>query len=88
MEELAEAASSDDTEGPLDSPGYRELGLYLSGTLSLEEAVARTKTQTHRLARRQYAWFKLSDPRIRWLCADDPEVEERAAEEVASFLSS
>ena len=52
-------------QGPLNSPGYRELGMYLQGALSLEEAVARTKTQTHRLARRQYAWFKLSDPRIR-----------------------
>ena len=72
-------------EGPLDSPGYRELGLHLAGELSLEEAVARTKTQTHRLARRQYAWFKLTDPRIRWLWADDPEVEERAASEVRAF---
>ena len=75
-------------EGPLNSPGYRELGQYLTGDLSLEEAVARTKTQTHRLARRQYAWFKLSDPRILWLNAEDPGLAERAAEAVSSFLNS
>ncbi len=75
-------------EGPLDSPGYRELGQYLDGALTLEAAVERTKTQTHRLARRQYAWFKLTDPRIRWLDADDPALVERAVEAVSKFLSS
>ena len=75
-------------QGPLNSPGYRELGMYLQGALSLEEAVARTKTQTHRLARRQYAWFKLSDPRIRWLEAEGPAMEERAAEAVSAFLAA
>ena len=74
-------------EGPLDSPGYRELGQYLAGELSLEDAVARTKTQTHRLARRQHAWFKPSDARIHWLDASDPALPERATEAVSSFLS-
>ena len=74
--------------GPLDSPGYRELGQYLTGSLPLEEAVARTKTQTHRLARRQYAWFKPSDPRIHWLDAAGPGLVERASEAVSSFLNS
>ena len=74
-------------QGPLDSPGYRELGDYLAGELSLDEAVQRTKTQTHRLARRQYAWFKQTDPRIRWLDAEEPALLERAAEAVSEFLS-
>lgn len=74
--------------GPLDSPGYRELGQYLDGELSLDEAVSRTKTQTHRLARRQYAWFKPSDARITWLEADDPGMPERAVEAVSSYLDS
>ncbi|PKB71073.1 MAG: tRNA (adenosine(37)-N6)-dimethylallyltransferase MiaA [SAR202 cluster bacterium Io17-Chloro-G6] len=74
-------------QGGLDSPGYRELGLYLEGELSLDEAVARTKTQTHRLARRQYTWFKLSDPRIKWLDAADPGVVEQAAELVSEYLA-
>ena len=72
--------------GPLNSPGYRELGQYLEGELSLDEAVARSQTQTHRLARRQYTWFKPEDPRIRWLDADAPGLTERAADVVSAFL--
>ena len=75
-------------KGPLASPGYRELGLHLAGELSLEEAVSRTKTQTHRLARRQYTWFKPSDPRIQWLDASEPGLLDKAAALVVSFLES
>ena len=86
VEELAKAGFPMNV-GPLNSPGYRELGLYLAGELSLAEAVERTKTQTHRLARRQYAWFKASDARIRWLDAGDAALRERASEVVAEYLS-
>ena len=54
-------------QGNLACPGYRELGQYLDGETTLDEAVRKTKFQTHRLARRQYTWFKLDDPRINWL---------------------
>ena len=57
-------------QGPLSGVGYRELGQYFAGELTLDDAVARAKTQTHRLVRRQYTWFKPSDQRIRWLNAD------------------
>ena len=86
VEELLSAGYPRDT-GPLASPGYRELGQHLAGELSLEEAVRRTKTQTHRLARRQYAWFKLGDPRIHWLEAGDSGLNQRAAEVVTAYLS-
>ena len=75
-------------QGPLASPGYLELGQYLEGELSLEEAVQRTKYQTHRLARRQYTWFKPNDPRIRWLDGEDPNVDEQAAQMVEQYLRS
>ena len=75
-------------EGPLASPGYRELGKFLAGDLSLQQAVSRTKTQTHRLARRQYTWFKPSDPRIQWLDASEPGLPDKAAAMVVSFLES
>jgi tRNA dimethylallyltransferase len=58
--------------------GYKEASQYLDGAISLEEAVARTKTATHRLARNQSAWFKPADQRIRWV-----EVGPRAAVECA-----
>ena len=86
VEELRAAGFPMNT-GPLNSPGYRELGQHLDGELSLEEAVARTKTKTHRLARRQYAWFKPGDPRIQWLDADEPGMVESAATAVSDFLN-
>ena len=55
--------------GPLSGVGYTELGRYLAGEMTLDEAVDRSKTRTHRLVRRQYTWFKPGDPRINWLDA-------------------
>lgn len=46
--------------------GYRQLGQYLRGELSLEAAIQRIKYETHRYARQQYTWFSLEDPSIRW----------------------
>ena len=75
-------------QGPLSSPGYRELGQYLAGEISLDEAVQRTKFRTHRLARRQYTWFKTSDQRIIWLDGKASGLEPRSAGLVDDFLSS
>ena len=46
--------------------GYREIGLHLSGEMSLQEASTKIKQRTRRFARQQYAWFKPDDKRIRW----------------------
>ena len=54
----------------MSSIGYRELGQYLSGKMTLEEAVYKIKTGTHRFIRHQYAWFRLEDERIKWVEAD------------------
>jgi tRNA dimethylallyltransferase len=51
--------------------GYRELAGYIQGETSLDAAVQRTKFRSHRYARQQHAWFKRSDPRIRWFDAGD-----------------
>jgi tRNA dimethylallyltransferase len=72
--------------GPLATPGYREIGQHLAGEITLAEAVQRTKFQTHRLARRQYTWFKADDPCIHWLDAADPSLEEQATDLVRGFL--
>lgn len=50
--------------------GYAEAVASLRGTLSEDEAVARTIRRTKALARRQLAWFR-RDPRVRWFTADD-----------------
>jgi tRNA dimethylallyltransferase len=46
--------------------GYREIALYLQGGTTLEEAIYKIKTGTHRFIRHQYAWFRLKDERIKW----------------------
>jgi tRNA dimethylallyltransferase len=56
--------------------GYKEACAHLAGEMTLEEAAARIKTETHRLARHQNAWFKADDVRIRWVDAGEGALEE------------
>ncbi len=58
--------------------GYRQIGMYLRGEVSLPRAVEILKFETHRFARQQYTWFRLSDPRIHWL-ETGPATFDRAA---------
>jgi tRNA dimethylallyltransferase len=50
--------------------GYAQIGSYLDGSISLEEAVSEIQRRTRKFARRQLRWFK-ADPRIKWF--EDPE---------------
>ncbi|HKS70644.1 MAG TPA: tRNA (adenosine(37)-N6)-dimethylallyltransferase MiaA [Ktedonobacterales bacterium] len=52
----------------MSSLGYREIGAYLRGELTLEAAVERFALATHAYIRRQLTWFR-SDTRIHWLDA-------------------
>ena len=65
--------------------GYKEACAHLAGEMTLAEAAARIKTETHRLARHQNAWFKADDARIRWLDAGEG-AQEEAARLVGEFL--
>ena len=67
--------------------GYQELASHLSDELPLEEAVQRIKYRTHGIARRQYAWFRLNDPRIRWMEASQDSVE-KSLEITQPYLES
>jgi tRNA dimethylallyltransferase len=49
----------------LQSVGYRHIGLYLRGRLTLDEAAALMKRDTRHLAKRQLTWFR-GDKEIRW----------------------
>ena len=71
----------------MSSLGYREMAAYQSGEVSLDEAAQRIKTSTHRFARSQYAWFKLSDPRIHWLQAEGETLVDDASRLIDGFLS-
>ena len=51
--------------------GYTQGVQFLSGEIGLAEAIAGTKTATHRFARQQGAWFRGDDPRINWVADTD-----------------
>jgi len=46
--------------------GYKQIVQFVRGEMTLPEAVGKIKHETHRLARHQYAWFRLNDGRIHW----------------------
>jgi tRNA dimethylallyltransferase len=71
----------------MSSLGYRELGAYLRGALSLPEATARMKLATHAYIRRQLTWFR-PDARIHWIDAADPRRDKDAGALVAEWQAA
>jgi tRNA dimethylallyltransferase len=65
--------------------GYRQIGMYLQGELTLDKAVEQMKFETHRMARHQYSWFRSKDDRIRWFDTGD-QPEDRIDSLVGEFL--
>lgn len=63
--------------------GYRQVVQYLNGEITLEAAIQKMKTETHRFIRHQYAWFRLTDDRIHWF-----DIVQHKDEEIASSLES
>jgi len=67
--------------------GYQQIGMYLRGQVSLEEAIQLIKRHTRRFVRHQYNWFRLDDESIRWFdVLGDPYGGIRVC--VAAFLAS
>lgn len=69
VEKIIKSGYAPDCPG-LQILGYRQLIAYIEGHMQWEEAVAEIKTQTRRLAKRQFTWFK-RDARIIWLEVED-----------------
>jgi tRNA dimethylallyltransferase len=57
--------------------GYKQIGQFLRGEMTLPQAIDKIKYETHRLARHQYAWFRLGDSRIHWF--DTSETKAKAS---------
>jgi len=55
---------------PFRALGYRQVLKYLSGEITLEEAIAETKKETRRYAKRQMTWFR-KRKEIRWFYPDE-----------------
>jgi tRNA A37 N6-isopentenylltransferase MiaA len=47
--------------------------------MTLPQAIDKIKYETHRLARHQYAWFRLGDSRIHWFDSSGAEAEANIA---------
>ena len=51
--------------------GYRQVGQYLRGEVTLDEAAALIKKGTRRFVQQQYNWFRSNDPAIHWIDPQD-----------------
>jgi tRNA dimethylallyltransferase len=68
---------------PMQSVGYRHMGLVLNGAMPLANALALMQRDTRRLAKRQLTWFR-HDHEIRWF---HPEARKRdLVQAVKTFL--
>ncbi len=67
--------------------GYKQIGKFLKGELSLAAATQQIKFETHRFVRHQYAWFKLTDDRIHWFDTTD-RTDTETGEIITRFLEN
>lgn len=65
--------------------GYKEISSYLSGELSLEQAVELLKRNTRRFAKRQITWFR-RDNRIKWYDIEKYGGHEAVAKEITDII--
>ncbi|WP_320045090.1 tRNA (adenosine(37)-N6)-dimethylallyltransferase MiaA [uncultured Desulfobacter sp.] len=66
----------------MQSIGYRHMGMYIKGEVSLEEAVRLLKRDTRRYAKRQFTWFN-KEKNLIWIDTKDLE---KAMEMARDFL--
>ncbi len=55
--------------------GYREISKYLTGKITIDEAILLMKRNSRQFVRRQSNWFRENDPNIKWFRASDIDVE-------------
>jgi tRNA dimethylallyltransferase len=53
----------------MQSIGYKQMGMYINGDVSFEEAVRLIKRDTRRYAKRQMTWFR-KEPDVHWVRPD------------------
>ena len=81
---LLAAGVRDDAPG-MSAIGYRDMARRVRGEITLDELKASVQKATRTLIRRQYNWFKLTDPRIAWIEAR-PDAVSRACELTAGWM--
>jgi tRNA dimethylallyltransferase len=80
------AAGHDASCKPFSSIGYKEILLYLNGSLGYPDMVTKIKQETRRYAKRQLTWFSKGDASISWFRY--PEDRTDISEQVAKFLQA
>ena len=70
----------------MSSIGYKQIGMFIKGELTLAAAIEQIKVETHRVVRHQYAWFRLKDNRIKWFDIESDNIDVEITTLVAQFL--
>jgi tRNA dimethylallyltransferase len=84
VEEVSRLRSTYGPDLPLlQTMGYREIGQYLDGDLTLAEAIAATALSTRQFAKRQRTWFR-AVPEIRWFDSEAPALRQQVLDWVAA----
>ncbi len=63
----------------MSAVGYRQIGSFLRGEDTLDDAVVEIRRATRQFVRRQANWFKMGDPAIHWVRASPPAASQMAA---------
>ncbi len=71
----------------MSSIGYKQIGMFIKGELTLAAAIEQIKVETHRVVRHQYAWFRLKDNRIKWFDIKSDNIDVEITTLVAEFIS-
>jgi len=77
------------TVKPFESHGYKQVLQFLGGELNLREAIFYAQRNTRHYAKRQITWFR-REKDLKWFpgFGCDLEIQARALEEIAIFLSA
>jgi tRNA dimethylallyltransferase len=66
LEETERLLAMNPARGPLQALGYKEMRLFINGSISIDEAVRLLKRHTKMFAKRQFTWFK-KEPEVHWV---------------------
>lgn len=69
----------------MNSLGYREIGDYLRGRSTLDDAIRLLKRNTRRFSKRQLTWFR-NDPRINWIQAGHDRPRGAVLEDISNLI--
>ncbi len=70
----------------LNTLGYAEIKQYLTGDLSLDNAIALIVTHTRQFAKRQRTWFR-NDPQINWFDNSSSDLIEQVWTRIQEFIA-